>query len=59
LNYADITGTGNIDKEDFLMASVDLSEKSFYKYCEIAFLKMFNNEMQQIDKQEFIELICS
>jgi len=59
LNYADINGTGNIDKEDFLMASVDLSEKSFYKYCEIAFLKMFNNEMQQIDKQEFIELICS
>jgi len=59
LNYADITGTGSIDKEDFLMASVDLSEKSFYKYCEIAFLKMFNNEMQQIDKQEFIELICS
>ena len=41
------------------MASVDLSEKSFFKYCEIAYLKMFNNEMQQIDKQEFIELICS
>ena len=58
LDYADIDGNHRIDKEDFLMASVDLSEKSFSKYCEIAYLKMFNNDMQQIDKQTFIEVIC-
>lgn len=42
-----------------MMASVDLSERSFFKYCEIAYLKMFNNDMQQIDRQEFVEIICT
>ena len=41
-----------------MMAAVDLSEKQFFKYCEIAYEEMFNNEDHVIDKQELIEMVC-
>jgi Ca2+-binding EF-hand superfamily protein len=43
---------------DFMMAAVDLSYGQFIKYCEKAYEIFFNNEIYQVDKQEFIEKIC-
>ena len=47
-----------MDFQDFMMAAVDLSKDMFLKYCEKAFELFFNNDIQQVDKQEFIERIC-
>ena len=47
-----------MDFMDFMMAAVDLSEVMFVKYCERAFEIFFNNDIQQVDKQEFIEKVC-
>lgn len=40
------------------MTAVDLSENQFIKYCEKAYEIFFNNDIQQVDKQEFIERVC-
>jgi len=50
IENVDLDGNHEVDKEDFLMAAVDLSEKPFLKYCEIAYDEMFNNEHHMIDK---------
>ena len=47
-----------MDYIDFMMATVDLSNISLNRYCEKAFNLLFKNEMQQMDKQEFIDIIC-
>ena len=47
-----------MDLPDFMMAAVDLCETQFLKYCEAAYEIFFNNDIQQMDKQEFIERIC-
>lgn len=54
----DLDGNGQMDYTDFTMGAVDLTKNQFYKYCEKAFEIFFNNDIQQVDKQEFIEQIC-
>lgn len=47
-----------IDFRDFLMASADLTKESLLKLCSNAYLLMFNNHTQTIDKQDLIEMLC-
>ena len=58
IKSTDIDDNGKMDFMDFMMAAVDLSEDQFLKYCESAYEIFFNNDIQQVDKQEFIERIC-
>lgn len=39
----DIDGNGQIDYNDFLLASVDLSKDSFMNYCKKAYELLFEN----------------
>lgn len=58
IDKADIDGNKKMDFMDFMMAAVDLSENQFIKYLERAYEIFFNNDIQQVDKQEFIERVC-
>ena len=58
ISSTDLDNNGKMDFMNFMMAAVDLSYGQFIKYCEKAYEIFFNNEIYQVDKQEFIEKIC-
>jgi len=41
-----------------MLASIDLSEQSFYNYCTNAYELLFNNEEESVEVQHFINLLC-
>ena len=49
MDNVDQDGNDFIDYSDFLIASIDYSEDSFLKYCEIAYEKYFDNSQESID----------
>lgn len=51
---------GHINFEQFLIATIDLSDQSFLGYCERAYEKFFAGvETMSIEKMEFIEALCA
>ena len=59
IGQVDHDGNGYIDWRDFLLASVDLSEQSFKKYCQRAFERFFINETFSIQTGQLYDLMCS
>lgn len=49
---------GFLDYRDFLMASVDLTKESFFRYCERAFERFFTNEAIAMPTNELYEILC-
>lgn len=59
INNVDHDENGHLEWRDFLMASVDLTQDSFKKYCERAFERFFTNETKSMQTSELYELLCN
>jgi len=59
INNVDHDENGHLEWRDFLMASVDLSQDSFKKYCERAFERFFVNETRSMTTSELYEKLCN
>lgn len=59
IDNVDHDENGHLEWRDFLMASVDLSQDSFKKYCERAYERFFTNETQSMGTSELYELLCN
>lgn len=46
---ADIDNSKTLDFNDFLLASVDLQESSFYVYCDRAYELLFDNDEESVE----------
>lgn len=58
INNVDHDENGHLEWRDFLMASVDLTQDSFKKYCERAYERFFTNETSSMQTSELFELLC-
>ena len=47
-----------MDFSEFLYGCVDTSEKSFLSYCEVAYLKFFDNGQETVDVNELTGILC-
>lgn len=48
-----------IDFADFMTATVDLSPKKFFEYCEKAYTLFFNNNLEEVGIEDITERLCS
>ena len=58
IRQVDHNEDGKLTFRDFLMASVDLTQESFKKYCERAFERFFTNETNSLPTNELYEILC-
>lgn len=59
INNVDHDENGHLEWRDFLMASVDLTQDAFKKYCERAFERFFTNDTTSMQTSELYELLCN
>lgn len=58
IDRVDIDGEGYLDYNDFLLSSIPVTEETFRLYCANAYELLFSNDQEQMEIQEFVNLLC-
>ena len=58
IDRVDIDGEGHLDYNDFLLGSIPVTEETFRLYCANAYELLFSNDHEQMEIQEFVNLLC-